>query len=1053
MRMNGWQYKRISLFLALLLMVFAVPSVSAQSQNHPQDFNDDNLAQTLQYYVDQLKDDPNSEGEIVGYDVYSLDRDKTIASSREDITFVPASVMKLLVTSTAVSLLPEDLHIPTEAYLKGNLTDSGELQGDVVLKGYGDPVLTVKKLDQLAEALADHGVQSVQGNIVVDDHYFSGNRLGKGWMWDDEPYYYSPQIDALSVNDNTVDVKMKPTTTGEKPDVSVTPAPDYVKVVNQAKTVEGRGMNLSVDRKRGTNEMVVSGTIGEDYGSSYEDTFTIDKPSLFTGTVFRDQLKKHDISFAADSKIKKGKADSEAEPVANVNSPNLDNMLRTMDKESSNFIAEMMTKQMGAKKGDEGTTAAGIKVIGDFVHNELGVDNNFVQKDGSGLTRLDHISSHDYIQLLKAMDHSPARDRFLSFLPVAGVDGTLAGRMKGTPAEDNVTAKTGSMSGVNSLVGYVTGKNGERFAFSILINGIYKVAYSTKLQDDIAVTLAKYPDLPDAQPVTGKKDHGLLADQLDPIIEAEDYQGVMKGAVVYSVDRDKLLYARNPKSLMTPKASTKLLTSATALDKLGPDYRFKTEVYQNGTLSNGVLDGDVIVKGYGDPTLTTKDSEGLQGPNLKEMAKDLEAQGIHSIDGDIIVDDSAFSDDVYPVGWRWDKESDPDQAQITALAVNQGTVQVNVKPKKQADEHVEVTLIPKTSDIEVINKATTGGSGSKNTLQIDRERGKNTIRVTGNLPVGADEVHQKIAIEQPQVNAGHVLRKQLEKQGVSFNTDSHVKIGKTADEAGLVKTYHSPKLAKIVRYQNHHNDSFTAEMILKTLGMEVNGKDQSTFDDGIDVVHDYMDSLDIDSRFDMMDGSGQTRYNQMSAELFVSLLKAQRKQSTFDAFYDSQAVAGEKGILRNHMDETAAAHRLRGITGNSSDLRGMSGYVKTKDGELLAYSILMGGASDKSLGKLIDQFGTFLAKVQLDHIADLKTMVYQFDDSGAFTNDQAVHRLLIHLDAVIHYEQTGSTQKVIKHLKGFKVLLKHEKNNEMISDPAYETLKTVTDSFIERLSK
>src|SRR5699024_9165528 len=129
-----------------------------------------NLAETLRYEVEQLKDNPNSEGEVVGYEVYSLDRDKTIASSKEDITFVPASVMKLLVTSAAVSLLPEDINIPTEVYLEGDVTDSGELQGDIVLKGYGDPVLTEEKLDKLAKALADHGVQSVTGNVVVDDH-------------------------------------------------------------------------------------------------------------------------------------------------------------------------------------------------------------------------------------------------------------------------------------------------------------------------------------------------------------------------------------------------------------------------------------------------------------------------------------------------------------------------------------------------------------------------------------------------------------------------------------------------------------------------------------------------------------------------------------------------------------------------------------------------------------------------------------------------------------------------------------------------------------------
>jgi PBP4 family serine-type D-alanyl-D-alanine carboxypeptidase len=973
MRFSGWRFKVLSLLFALLLMVTMVPPVFAENAKNPQDVQnpDERLAETLRHFVEQLKADPNSEGEVVGYEVYSLDRKKTLASLREEKTFVPASVMKLLVTSTAVSLWPKSLRIPTKVYLDGQLTRGGVLHGDIDLKGYGDPVLTVKKLDQLAKALADRGVRRVHGDLVVDDSYFSGNRLGEGWMWDDEPYDYSSQIAALSVNHNTVDVKVKPTKIGKKPKVSVRPAPEYVKVVNDAKTIEGAKEDLTLDRTRAKNEIVISGTIGKTYEDDgkkfYKDVVTIDDPPRFTGTVFRDLLQKHGISFHPKSRIVAGKVDHHADLAGEVDSPKLDKMLRKMDKESSNFIAEMLTKQLGARERGEGTTETGVDVIGDFVQDELGVDDDFIQKDGSGLTRLDHISPHDYIQLLKAMDDSAKRDRFVSFLPVAGVDGTLKKRMKDTPAEGNVTAKTGSMSGVNSLVGYVTGKNGERFAFSILINGIYKSKYATKLQDDISIALAKYPNLPETKPLPRENDQYPLSEKLDPILNDDHFKGVIKGAEVYSLDRDKLLYARNRKSLLTPGSGAKLLTAATALAELGSDYRFRTEMYTTGAIRRGVLHGNVIVKGYGDPTLAIKGPlRVLNGPTINEMAEDIKKLGIHRVQGNIIVDDSAFSGGVYPIGWMWDQESQPIQPQITALSVNQGTVGVMYKPGRRSGRKIQVTLTPKTDNVHVINHAVTGRAGSEDTLQIQRDRATNTIRVTGSLSVDADDGFTRVTVENPELYTGHVLQEQLKKEGVRFHPHSQVHSGTTADDAKLVQTYHSPPLSEIVRYQNHYNDNFIAEMILKTLGAEIKEEGRGTFDDGIDVIHDYMESLGIQSRFDMMDGSGHTGYNQMSADLMVSLLKAEKQQPTFDDFYDSLAVAGEKGILQNGMNGTVAEHRLRGITGMISDIRGLSGYVKTTDGELLAYSILANGASKESLSQLVNRFGAALAEVPKD---------------------------------------------------------------------------------------
>ncbi|RLQ94064.1 D-alanyl-D-alanine carboxypeptidase/D-alanyl-D-alanine endopeptidase [Falsibacillus albus] len=943
---NKGKRERISIFIMFSLMFMLVSApVSAAKQK-----SDDRLAEVLQSYVACLKENPLSEGMTAGYEVYSLEDHKSVASFNKEKTFVPASVFKLLVTAAAVGLLPEDFSIPTKVFLDGKVNHSGVLNGNIVLKGFGDPTLSVEKLDSLAQSLADQGIHKINGNLIVDESYLDDQRLGKNWMWDDEQYDYNTQMSALSVKENTVDVTVQPTEIGMEPNVSIDPAPGYLHIVNHAKTVEGSGRDLSITRTRAKNEIVISGSIGKDYSQSgYKVTRTIVDPATFTGTVFQDLLLKEGVTFQPSSKIMKGKASKHAKQAAVVQSPELDEMLTYMDKESDNFYAEMLTKQLGALKGEQGSTTAGIKVIDHYVEKKLHVDEDFIQEDGSGLTRLDHISPHAYTQLLSGMYNSPQADRFISFLPIAGVDGTLKNRMKGTPAEGNVKAKTGSMSGVNSLVGYVKASDGEMYVVSILSNGIYKSAYARGLQDEIAETVAGYPGLPELEKKTIPENTYPLSGRFDPILDEDAYKGIIKGAVIYSTKQNKVLYERNPKALLTPGASVKLLTGATALEKLGENYQFKTELYTNGTHQNGTLKGDLIVKGYGDPTITTDGSnpEG-KGPALKQMAEDIKKAGINRIQGNIIVDSSFFSDDVYAPGWTWDHESEAYQPQITALSVDRGAIRVGYEPGA-VGKGIHVSISPAVPQIKIINKATTGKLHSKNTLTIERDRGENTIRISGNLPAEFKKGHKDVAIEQPALNAGYALSVQLAKAGVHLSPGTEVVKAEVPASAKLLHTYQSSPLSEIVDSMNHANDNFTAEMIVRTLGAANEGK--GTFDGGIQMVHQYMEDMKIPSNFDMADGSGLSRYTQISAEAIVRLLAAETRRPTFDALYQSLPNVGGEGSQPNV-----------GIMENRFDIQGLSGYVKTKDGDLLAYSLLLNGYSKASLSKLVEKFAEELAK-------------------------------------------------------------------------------------------
>lgn len=951
---NRW-YRWISFLLIFLILQsgFAVPTSMATEVS-----SDVLLDRTLRQYVADLKQDPNTKGMLVGYEVYSLDRQQKVTSMQDRKTFIPGSTLKLLVSAAAIEHLPSDMRIPTELYIKGDVVN-GVLNGDVVLKGYGDPSLTKNQLDQLAKSLVKKGIRNVTGNIIVDDTYFDQVRLGTSWMWDDEPFPNSAQIGALSVNGNTIQVKVMPSRLGQEPRVSISPAPAYVKVINQAITEKGDNQNLTITRTRAKNEIIITGKIGKDH-PGFGVKRTIADPHLFTGAVFKESLQKQGISTEKEASILPGTISSEAARISEVTSAPIDKLLQHMIKKSDNFYAEMLLKELGARQLNEGSTKAGIQVIQQFARNHAGMDLNFRQVDGSGLSKMDVISPNHFIQLLKTMDQHPSRDRFWSLLPIAGVDGTLKNRMIGTPAENQVKAKTGGEFG---LVGIITTRSGERFAFSVLIKGSQKKALAKALQDKIAITLSTYPELPDPSELPPNEAY-LLTDAIDPLLANETYAGVISGIMVQSVDKGEALYRNQAEALLTPASNVKLFTTSTALHSLGTDYRFKTEIYRTGPIQDGILKGNLVLKGYGDPTFATEGALRVQeGPTIEQMVRDLKAQGIQSIEGDIVADASIFTDDVYGDGWAWDDENGSYQPQMTALSLNRGIIRLDYLPGEKTGDPIKATTLPKTNYVQVINETVTGPAGSTNTLKFERPRGTNIIRLSGSLPLDTKgAITRLVPVEDPHLYTGHVLKEQLEQEGISVSK-SNVISATTPDGAHLIHQYQSPTLVELIKYLNKNSDNQYAEMVLKAIGLEKKG--EGTDKAGISVVKEYAKTLGIDLRGKILDGSGLTRRNQLAPEHFVQLLTAISKESYFQALYDSLPIAGVDGTLQSRMNNTTATGNLRAKTGSMTDVSALSGYVRTKDNELLAYSMLMNGYSTSlSTRQLQDKIGVLLAELK-----------------------------------------------------------------------------------------
>ncbi|GAB3494063.1 D-alanyl-D-alanine carboxypeptidase/D-alanyl-D-alanine endopeptidase [Nocardiopsis coralliicola] len=458
-------------------------------------------ADDLRADIDALLDDPSLEGAVSGVVVRSLDNGDTLYDRDAATSLIPASNMKLLTSAAALEVLGPD-HRFTTGVTADSAPEGGTVEGDLHLAGGGDPTLTAEALDALAADVAAAGVTSVSGDLVADTGYFDAERYHPDWDEADEPYYYAAKIAALtaSANDDydtgAVTVGAEPgAAEGEPLDIGLTPMSPNLTVVDEASTGPAGGEpTLSVDRPAGTEEFTVSGTLPAG-GDAYEDLRTVDDPALHAAGAFASALEDNGVAVAGE--VVAGDAPEGAAEVADRSSEPLSELLVPFMKLSNNGHAEILMKAMAAESaGAPGSWEQGAAEAQTAL-KAIGLDTSAVaQTDGSGLARTNELTADTLADLLAAVEDEPWAQAWTASLPVAGdpdrmVGGTLTNRMRGTAAEGNVAAKTGTLSGVSALSGYVTGANGERLAFSIVNNDVPGGA-PLEVQDSIAVRLAEF---------------------------------------------------------------------------------------------------------------------------------------------------------------------------------------------------------------------------------------------------------------------------------------------------------------------------------------------------------------------------------------------------------------------------------------------------------------------------------------------------------------------------------------------------------------------------------
>lgn len=476
-----------------------------------------NTLADLRSRIDEIVRQPALEPGFFAVKIVSLDSGQVIYEQNANKFVRPASNMKLYTVATAFDRLTPDFHFVTTAYAKEKLED-GKVKGDLVIYGRGDPSIAArfnngdyfKGINDLADRIVAAGVKRIKGDLVGDESYFNGAPLGSGWEWEDLTWSYGAQVSALTINDNAIDINIKPGASVGAP-VTITtgpPSSSFMTIANRATTsAKGSRGDLHIYRGLGANSLELTGSLplGD---AGFVGGVSIPDPALAFVSMLRDALVKRSVKI--DGKVRTvtartgdsivGGSPAPVE-IASLASTGFNMVAAHTLKPSQNQYTELILRTLGKTQpqtsGETGRTRddeeLGLEIVKAFLR-QAGVNDNDVNlNDGSGLSRNDLISANTTIQLLTFMSKHKYFAQFREALPIAGVDGTLRTRMKGTPAEGNVRAKTGSLSSVASLSGYVNTAAGEHLVFSMMLNN-YPDAGAVRRDsiDAIAVLLASF---------------------------------------------------------------------------------------------------------------------------------------------------------------------------------------------------------------------------------------------------------------------------------------------------------------------------------------------------------------------------------------------------------------------------------------------------------------------------------------------------------------------------------------------------------------------------------
>ena len=426
--------------------------------------------------------------------VVSLTRGDTLFAYNADAMLQPASTMKMFTSALALEQFGPDHTFSTAVLRDGAVGPDGVLTGSLYLRGSGDPSLSPRyfrdelPMDALARQVAQAGIKRVHGDLVADASIFEDKPVPDGWQTRYLGASYAARVSALSLNENLVWVSVQ--ADGKTAKVTLEPETTALPVESTVRVVGGSGGRITASR-RSDGVIQVRGTIGAS-SMPRKYSLVVDDPSLFTAGALRASLQKMGVT--VDGALRAGTTPAGATTVTRIESPALSRIVTSMNRESINVFAELLLRATAhaIDSTSPGSAATGQAALQRFLGEKVGAPPQALQiSDGSGLSVNDHLTPRAMIDLLAYAHRAPWGPVFHASLPVAGESETLRGRMRASPAQGNLHAKTGTTNTVSSLGGYVTARDGEIIAFSFIYNGNDR--WNARVtQDQMGSTLAQF---------------------------------------------------------------------------------------------------------------------------------------------------------------------------------------------------------------------------------------------------------------------------------------------------------------------------------------------------------------------------------------------------------------------------------------------------------------------------------------------------------------------------------------------------------------------------------
>jgi D-alanyl-D-alanine carboxypeptidase/D-alanyl-D-alanine-endopeptidase (penicillin-binding protein 4) len=487
---------------------------------------------------------------------------------------------------------------------------------------------------------------------------------------------------------------------------------------------------------------------------------------------------------------------------------------------------------------------------------------------------------------------------------------------------------------------------------------------------------------PTSPPVASSTKTGQTLDSLKSLIAARlarpEVQRGRVGVKIVSLNTGKVIYEQDADKYFMPASNMKNFTIATAMERLGPDFKFVTSVYAAAPPdANGVIRGDLRIYGRGDVSISTAffgtsptDPETYY-KGIDRLVEKIVAAGVKRIEGNIIGDESYFKGFYIPPTWEWDDLQWYYGAEVSALPINDNAVDITVLPGAAVGSPcvINVSPAPANTLFQINNICTTTSPNFKRSLDVNKTIDRNVLSIAGRLPVGDKGFSNSITITHPADLFVAILKQRLEKRGITTTGAT-----RTVDSNNVVwdlrmnncgpgmncppppppveiAKLDSPPFSEIAAKTMKPSQNMFTETILRTLGEQLGRKTGDTRDSdavGLEAVKSFLTSIGIpQDAVDQYDGCGMSRHDQVTPSAVVALYTYMAKQSkNAQAWRDALSIGGVDGTLASRFKGTAAAGNIRGKTGTIDQVSALSGYMTTAGGEQVVLSIIVNGVPE-----------------------------------------------------------------------------------------------------------